>query len=192
MWLRSPRFWSWTILALVLLGFVLGGYFSPWWVVRQIREDALADNGFQISQYVDFEQVRLNLVEQMKNQIAIKFDALGKSSDQEAQALANEEAVLLINRIVNPQGIADLLNQAYTSKIAGKELKDLVKEGATKIESGKGKSELILSDGYGANLSQFFIKISDTASSAQTVTIQLHREGFLGWKIINILLPLGF
>ncbi len=196
MWLHSPRVWSAIILVAAAILFLCCIYFSPWWAMREIRQAALVDNVEAMSEYMNFPQLQSNLESQIRNQVTLKLASMGKANDIQAQNEADLEAEKIIQTIVTPVGVTGLLHWIFAERSPKEDLEEFLKQkNANALTDQNGVQTVAWTDGYvsGSGWNQFDINILNTqGGNNQTITVQLTRQGFFSWKVINVLIPLGF
>lgn len=187
-------------LLLIIFCCGMGAYWfaAPYLAANRILEAAEQGKAEQLSSFIDFPTLRANLSRQLSNQINVRLmEKEGVNAAQTANALSDR----LVDEIVTPQGIADLLGNGKVSSkemIADGEAAEAALAAAginidlMKPSKASGKSmdaRYKLSEHYGDNLYQFEIELQNRTKDGEKVLISMERIGFFSWQVNNILLP---
>uniref|UniRef100_UPI00402A9834 DUF2939 domain-containing protein n=1 Tax=Turicimonas muris TaxID=1796652 RepID=UPI00402A9834 len=187
---------GWMFLLLAVGTFVFCYLGSPYWAVYSIKQALTDRNQEVIDSYIDFDNLRTNLKNQLTNQVEMQFaEKQQKPINQVIQAFSYEAIDNLVDQYVTPEGIIDLFSSANKLQTIKKEFepKEESTENANQTNTQKKfPSNVTWSLNYGDNTNQFFAIIKPNQKENDKIEISLVREGFFGWKVNNILLPFKF
>ena len=188
------------LLSLFVLLFVGYWFASPYVALESIKSAIHHENADKLSSFVDFNSLRTNLNNQLDNQIRLKALELNSTQEPLTQFVASGLAQRLVNELVTPQGLIQLL-QGRTDIDKALKIKDeaMAKEVLIQakidpnlFEENKGKSkggDFSLTMNYGDDFDHFFIHVNRRQNPQKSVVITLERIGFFSWQITDVLLP---
>lgn len=196
------RNWGWMLLVLAAGMFLICYFGSAYWAVYSIKEAVADRNQEVINSYIDFGSLRTNLKNQLTNQVEMKFaEKTQKPLNKVLQALSYTVVDNLVDQYVTPQGVSELFSGVNKIKGTKKQLEqgnqakqsNPIQETVSKeqqVQNSEQKVEWSLN--YGDNPNQFFAVITPLQKQKDKIVVSMIREGFFGWKVNNILLPLNF
>ena len=170
-----------------VVALLLAAYFyaTPYITVHQMKSAAESRNGEALSEYIDFPSVRQSLKDQMN---ALFMKELGKDEnmkDNPFAALGAAFAGVMVDKMVDasitPAGITQMMAGEKPSPKLGKDA-DEPAEGTTlakPFHNTKSSYE---------SLSKFVVRVN--ANTSDEGKFVLRRDG-IGWKLTEIILPLG-
>lgn len=168
-------------LVVLVLAYVVA---SPWITVYQMKQAADAQDGEQLSEYIDFPSVRQSLKDQLNARVLGEID-----KDEDANpmaALGASFAGMVVERMVDayvtPAAITEMM-KGDTPKEAPEKPRDLP-------PSEPGEEPEPLADarmGY-ADLNRFVIELEAKDAEDKPAKFVLRRRG-MGWQLTEILLP---
>jgi hypothetical protein len=177
----------WVVPAALLLGWV---YASPYLAVRDLRRAALDGNADALREAVDFPALRASLKEELGGQVSkqalaeMKRDGNGFAAL--GSALVSGFVNLMIDQLVTPQGIANLV-QGKRAEGTPENLAGTIERFATKPQSRVSGSEANISEGY-ESLDRFCVRIFPSKSNASITFVWL-RSGLTRWRLSGVRLP---
>lgn len=201
-WIRKHL--GFIALIVAVLAFVGCWFASPYWVCSSLVKAVEDKNVNELSRYVDFPTLRVNIKAQLNNKIKVQLEEKEKKPLAILGAAFTAPLVdALVDELVSPEGISAVLDgeSSFSDlKSALRSPTSKVAKGNTKVESAqqegnqkkKESRKLQWKSGYGANFDEFNITLMRQGKPEAPVTVSMVRDGFFSWTVNNVLLPFKF
>ncbi len=193
------------VLVLIFIAGFSYWYWTPYGVVKTIKEAFYTKNDVVLSQYIDFNSVRQSLKADVSEAIELK---LSKIDDKQGwkklgisliQGLSNR----LIDDAVTPVGIKkmmegeDTLQKLSDALMLDRNRSNTKKQNLDSVATEQGSTQskektqkkdrkYTLSLGYLNNLNHFEIKALSKKDPNQSFSVEMTRVGLFDWKITRI------
>jgi len=174
-------------LALVLVGEAFY-YGSPYWTVWRMQTAARAGEGDRLASYVDFPAVRESVRSQMQQKM-LKLVQDETLKDNPFAAFGMALAGVMVNTMVD-------------NMVTRESLVEMIRRGRAKVPSettpastptsSVGNSEAATPpriDRHYEGADTFHVEMHDPATDKAMLLLVLNREGWFGWKLTAIRMP---
>jgi Protein of unknown function (DUF2939) len=182
------------VLAILSIGVPGWLYFSPYVILQNLREAALAGDTNGLKRTIDFPALRASLREELKGQVSKKsLELLSSHSDGFAVAgsilgatLVNLMVDRMVDQYVTPQVVASVA-QGKTVAGAPDRVNGVVRRLTAKPTTGENAVAPRIVKGY-ESFDRFAIRIYPPKCEV-AITFVLSRSGLANWRLSAIDLP---
>lgn len=157
---------------------VLGGgiYSMPFFSINGLKEALEKQDATQVSQHIDFVNLRTNLKSMIRSQImakAMQEQQQGNPFGMMGMGLGNAYLDGIVDQFLSPTGIATLFQLSKASPQTN---------GQNWVEQAQQQSKVSM--GY-EGLNQFAVKLEDKSNPQAVVHLVFWRNG-LSWKLADV------
>ncbi|WP_434778692.1 DUF2939 domain-containing protein [Neisseria sp. Ec49-e6-T10] len=181
------------VIILFAIGYI---YATPYLVMKNIREEVVAQNIDGLSQYIDYDSVRTHLGKQLKTAITAQFVSAPEMQNNPFSDFAMVMIPGLVDRLtevlISPEAIGALFKGENVKKIAEHQptiTPPSAEQSSENNYSGFGAKWNQAKTGY-ESFSWFVVEIPN--DEGKVVKFRFRREGLIEWKLNEIVLPFDF
>lgn len=176
------------LIFIVFIFLLAAGFYaaSPYVALHQIQNAAKEQDIQTLSGYVDFPKVQDSIKTQLKAELDNELSQTAEQNEFAMLGVVLATAVVdgLVEKIVTPQGLENLMSgQDVLQQLQMKKIQEPTEQSASDTDTQNWQFD---TDYQSLNALNVNVKKSD---GTEAVTVQLERDGLLGWKIIGIELP---
>lgn len=192
----SIRFVAISLLIFTAASFIGYWYWSPYYAADQIKNAIESGDTARMSKFIDFPKVRLNIQQQINNQIDLKlreFQSQPVTTKNQIDLYSFQLVDRLVRDLVTEEGIAALISgKNKLTRNSSLNPNDGFKNVHLQAKvADKGMLGVDVEKKYGDSVNRFYVTLSGKNRPDDKVLITLSREGFFFWRVTNVLLPFG-
>lgn len=174
------------VLGLVMAGFVGWYEFSPLYTLNQMRKAAEAGNSAKLSNWVDYEALKIDLKGELRREILLEANRRG-AAETPVGRLGTELAVALlpvgVNMVVTPEAVQAMFDAKSPANITGRRSGAVSRDGVAVMPVGIPRDNIQIER---IGLSEFKVRTKGKDGAA------IFRRYGLSWKLVGVDMPYRF